>query len=146
MLLYLNKIKMQKQIKRFKNRKQQKLSFNYNLFTSVLPFFSRNRYSYIFNRFLLFIELKLYRFYFLKLRRFCKKKKIKSYVYICCNHNFSRKSKNSRMGKGKGKFVRFVFRSKILKPIFILKGISKIRISKFIIFLNKKTNNKYFCF
>lgn len=144
--MLLNKIKIQRQIKRFKNRKIQKVTFNINNFILNDAKFLRNNYSFIFNRFLLFIELKIFRFYFLKLRRFCSKKKLKSYVYICCNHNFSKKSKNSRMGKGKGKFLRFVFRSKIFKPIFIIYKISKIRIYKFILYLNKKSNNKFFYF
>lgn len=142
--LYLNKIKLQKKLKLFKKRKKLKITFNiknYFFMKKKLYYYSK----YIFSRFAMFLELKVYRFFFLKLRRLSKRKKFKSFVLLSCNHMFSKKSKNSRMGKGKGKYVRFVFRTKILKPIFIFRKLSKYRLISFVNFLNKKSENKFFC-
>lgn len=145
MFLYLNKIKIQKKIKLFKKRKSNKITFNLikNNFCKKKNFYL---FRYVYTKLCLFLELKFYRFFFLKLRRLSKRKKFKSFVFLCCNHIFSKKSKNSRMGKGKGKFVRFVFRSKVLKPIFIFKKISKYRVIKFVKYLNKKSEKKFFSF
>lgn len=144
--MYLNKIKIQKAIKRFKCRKQQKITYNENYFKLKNFIINFNCISYIYCRNILFMELRFYKLYFLKLRRMNKKKKISSYVYIMCNHSFSRKPKASRMGKGKGRFVRFVFRTKVMKPIFIFNKISNMRLTKFINYLNGKSRNNFFCF
>lgn len=143
--LYLNKIKIQKKIKLFKKRKFTSISFNLNQnnFLKKKNFFL---FRYVYSRFSMFLELKFYRFFFLRLRRLSKKRKFKSFVFLCCNHIFSKKSKNSRMGKGKGKFVRFVFRTKTLKPIFIFKKISKYRVASFVRYLNNKSENVFFSF
>lgn len=138
--MYLNKLKLQKNLKKFKNRKLQNFVFDDNLFSILNNFYIFSNYTYVFIKNKLFIELKLYRYFFLKLRRLSKKKKFKTYVMLCCNHCFSKKSQNSRMGKGKGKFLRYVFRYKTLKPIFMFKLMSKSRITKFTNFLNKKNS------
>ena len=75
-----------------------------------------------------------------------KKKKAFGFVSIVNNHSFSIKSKNSRMGKGKGKHTRFVSRQKILKPVFSFRKLSFIRLIKFVKFLNKKSKNNFFIF
>lgn len=144
--MYLNKLKLQKQLKKFKNRKKQKLIFN----DSIFSFNNKNRlYNNsicIYVKNLILIELKIYRFFFLKLRKLSKKKNFKLFVLISCNHCFSKKSKNSRMGKGKGKFLRYVFRYKLLNPLFIFYKISLNRVFKFLNFLNKKNLNLFFFF
>lgn len=143
--MYLNKIKIQKQMKMFKKRKKLKLECDTSIF-KIKPNKRFSNWSYIFTRFLTFLELKFYRFFFLKLRRLSRRKKFKSFVHVSCNHFFSKKSKNSRMGKGKGKFVRYVFRTKVLKPTFVFYKISHTRVIKFLKFLNKKSNNKFWQF
>lgn len=92
------------------------------------------------------MELKFYRFFFLKLRKLSKKKKFFSFVFICCNHCFSKKSRNARMGKGKGKFLRYVCRKDSLKPLFIFSKLSINRVKQFTLFLNKKFKNNFFFF
>lgn len=143
--MYLNKIKVQKQIKLFKKRKKQKVIYKDFIFSPAIKK-STPSWSYVFSRFLLFFELRFYKFFFLKLRRLSKKKKFKAYVHVSCNHFFSKKSKNSRMGKGKGKFVRYVYRTKVMLPNFVFYRISKNRVSSFVLFLNKKTKNKFWYF
>ena len=142
--MYLNKLKLQKQLKKFKNRKKQKLIFNDSIFSLCSKYRLYNNSVCIYVKNLILIELKIYRFFFLKLRKLSKKKKFKLFVLISCNHCFSKKSKNSRMGKGKGKFLRYVFRYKLLRPIFIFYKISLNRVSKFLNFLNKKNLNLFF--
>ena len=144
--MYLNKIKIQKNIKRFKNRRMAKFIYDNKYFNFLNTKLVYNRVSYIFNRFSLFLELKIYKFFIKKLRRMSKRKHFKSFLNICCNHYFSRKSKNSRMGKGKGKFVRYVYRTISLKPVFTFIRISKKRLIKFTIYLNKKTKSKFICY
>ena len=144
--MYLNKIKIQKNIKRFKNRRMAKFIYDNKYFNFLNTKLVYNRVSYIFNRFSLFLELKIYKFFIKNLRRMSKRKHFKSFLNICCNHYFSRKSKNSRMGKGKGKFVRYVYRTISLKPVFTFIRISKKRLIKFTIYLNKKTKSKFICY
>lgn len=141
--MYLNKIKIQKHIKQFKNRRDTKTIFKKNIFLINNKEIFKNKISFIFLQLKTYLELKVYSFFIKKIRRLSKKRKFKSFVNICCNHCFSKKSKNARMGKGKGKFVRFVYRSIPLKPIFIFLKVSKIRIAKLTIYLNKKTKNKF---
>lgn len=144
--MYLNKIKIQKSIKRFKCRREQKVTYNELMFVLNKFNYMSIKKSYIFCRNILFMELRFYKFYFLKLRRLNKRKRVNVYINIVCNHNFSRKSKNSRMGHGKGKFARFVFRTKLMKPIIIFNKISFIRLTKFINYINGKSKNNFFCF
>lgn len=145
--MYLNKIKLQNKIKRFKFRKQIKMAYNYNyfLYKTNLKFFYKF-FCRIYTRFLMYLELKIYKIFFLKIRKIIRKKKLKAFVNICCNHNFSKKSKNSRMGKGKGKFCRFIYRTTSFKPIFTFFNVSSFRVLKLCKFLNKKSKNRYFIF
>ena len=137
--MYLNKIKNIK-LSKFKNRSKSSTFFSKNKFS-----ISNNVNLYkIFCKNTLLLELKYYRFFFLKLRKISKKKKFYSFVFLSCNHCFSKKSKNSRMGKGKGKFIRYVCRKNLLKPIFIFNKISKIRFNKFLNYLNTKSYNLFF--
>jgi len=142
--LYLNKRKFKNKIKRFKNRKTQKLifDFSYNIIHNPYNAMFNIHYLYIKNK--LFLNLKFYKIMLFKMRRVSRRKKLKAYININCNHNFSRKSKNSRMGKGKGKFRKFVFRVKTLKPLVVFFRTSIIRIKKLVFLLNKKTKGKFF--
>lgn len=67
-------------------------------------------------------------------------KNYKIWVNILPNFIISRKSKNSRMGKGKGSFERWVVR---VKQGFIISefiGISKHRLKQILVKFNKKFN------
>ena len=144
--MYLNKAKIKNKLKLFKKRKYQKLIFKDSIFRVKNKFFYYKKYITIYYLNKLFLPLKFYKFFFFKLRKISRRKKIKTYVNLNCNHFFSKKSKNSRMGKGTGKFLRFVFRSKSLKPLFIFYKMSIKRARKFIFFLNKKSKNNFFLF
>ena len=56
------------------------------------------------------------------------------------NIPLTKKAKNSRMGKGKGGFIRWVIRCKIGNTLIETKNISSYRLKKLIFFLKKKTN------
>lgn len=85
--------------------------------------------------------------YFLFIRKFLKKilkrkkgfyKNTKAWVFIRPNHVMTKKSKNSRMGKGKGAFVRWC---SIIQKGFIFiefENISTIRLKKYSLKLEKK--------
>jgi len=102
------------------------------------------------------IQLSFIKKLFKKLMKKRKKKKSKNnntmyknykiWVNLLPNYVISRKSKNSRMGKGKGSFERWVIR---LKQGFILSefiGIPKYRLNKILIKFNKKFNMKLYLF
>ena len=68
-------------------------------------------------------KLKNYKFFILKLRKISKKKKFYSFVFLSCNHCFSKKTKNSRMGKGKGNPEQWVAVVKQDAIMFEVKGV-----------------------
>ena len=89
------------------------------------------------------IDLRLYRFLLRKTKKKLLKLKVCAFVNLIPNNKTSHKSKNSRMGKGKGLNNRFYFRLKNTKPILILRNLSDLRFSKFKKFLFKFLNYKY---
>ena len=83
----------------------------------------------------------------------CLKKKKKSLqisekIWYLGKINFflQKKSKNSRMGKGKGMLERAVIRVKKNFSIFEFKGFSVYRLKKFYININKKLNLGFFLY
>lgn len=71
-------------------------------------------------------------------------KNYKIWVNLLPNYVISRKSKNSRMGKGKGAFIRWVVRLKQNHILSEFKGISVYRLKKVLIKFNKKFNCQLF--
>lgn len=65
-------------------------------------------------------------------------KNFKIWIALLPNSSISRKSKNSRMGKGKGLFDRWTFRFQQGSTLVEFLGISKYRLIKVILYLNKK--------
>ena len=94
-----------------------------------------------FKKFFLSIDLRFYKFLLIKCKKKFKKFKIKSYFFIKINKMISYKSKNSRMGKGKGMNYRYCFKLTHFKPIIVFKNMSKLRLKYF-----KKYFKKYFFF
>ena len=66
----------------------------------------------------------------------------KVWIRIFPDKPITKKPAEVRMGKGKGRFVRYTYLSKPLKPIFILSQLSTFRVSKFIRYINNF--GKYF--
>jgi hypothetical protein len=137
---------MQKQPVLFKKRFKRVSVYDDKIFRFHSTNTKYNKFWYVFLSNSVYLELKFYRFFFLKLRKLSRRKKFLSLVFIYCNHCFSKKARNARMGKGKGKFVRYVCKKRSLKPIFIFTKISLCRVYRFISFLNKKTTRRFFFF
>jgi large subunit ribosomal protein L16 len=72
------------------------------------------------------------------------KKNYKIWVNILPNYVISRKSKNSRMGKGKGSFERWVVRLKQGHILSEFIGIPKYRLNLILCKFNKKFNMKLY--
>ena len=64
-------------------------------------------------------------------------------VCIVSNYWLSKKSQNSRMGKGKGMFLRKCFLIKKNQPILITKGMNESYLHKFTDLIEKKLNFKF---
>lgn len=62
------------------------------------------------------------------------------------NFFIQKKSKNSRMGKGKGLIERKVIRIKKNFKLFEFKGVSPIKLKKLLIFINKLMSVKFFLY
>ena len=56
-----------------------------------------------------YIELTFFKRFLVSLRKLYKKKKVNIFLNLHRNHVITRKPKNARMGKGKGKFNRFIY-------------------------------------
>ena len=69
----------------------------------------------------------------------------KYWIFIRPNMVLSKKSKNSRMGKGKGGFVRRAFKSRIFSPLIEFMGVDYRKVLKFKHFLQTKINVKLLC-
>lgn len=72
--------------------------------------------------------------------RVTRKKVTTLFLSIKKNYYYSKKSKNSRMGKGKGKITRPAIRVKKFKPFIYFKGIYTPSIEKFTKVFAEKTN------
>ena len=144
--MYLNKLNVQKTVTNFKKRYITTTRFVESQFVWLKSTNKFNKYSYIFSKNQVHIELKVYKLFFLNLRRLSRKKNFFSFVLLFCNHTFSKKARNARMGKGKGKMARFVCKKKNLQPLFIFKFLSVLRIKKFVCLLKKKSNQNFFFF
>jgi hypothetical protein len=135
--MYLNKITSLKKPTKFKNRTNNVVINNVNNYCQdgLIKVFCKRTMN---------IELKIYSFFFFRFEGFLNQRRVFFKSRFICNDIYSKKSKNSRMGKGKGKMFRFTCRLLKFQPIFIFNKISKFRIKKFFILLNKKYNNKFF--
>lgn len=136
--MYFNKKKSQKKLVLQKNRFKPKIKF-YKKFM-FKNFFVKSAFLCV--KQCVYLELKYLKILIKFFRKLSKKKKYKIYVNYCCNHAWFKKTKNSRMGKGKGKFVRYFYKSTNVKPLFIFKTVSRIRLKKFL--FNLRTMGNYF--
>ena len=138
--MYFNKRKSQRKLVLQKKRKATLTFFDPTRLMFLTSFFKH--YKFIGATQTAYIELRFVRYIARKFRRRTRRRKYKGFIFFCCNHAWFKKSKNARMGKGKGRFVRYTYLSKPLKPIFILSQLSTFRVSKFIRYINNF--GKYF--
>ncbi len=99
---------------------------------------SQGSYSYIFSNDVKCLEMKVYSRFLRVARKLAKRKRHRVACFFVCNHILSKKSKNSRMGRSKGKFLRMAFVSRVGKPIFIFRGVSAYRVLKVTKYLNRR--------
>lgn len=122
---------------RFKLRKNFKTFIHKNpQQNTILLSNSNRRFEFVY---LIFFR-KLLRFFFKKSRKrrtnfFCK-------ICIISNYWLSKKAQNSRMGKGKGKFLRKCFLIKKNQPLLITRGMDLSGLYKFKRLIEKKLNFK----
>jgi len=134
--MYFNKRKTQIKLSIQKKRKLPKIYF-----FKKFSFLKRKKIKFfILSKNYLHIELKFYKVFVKKIRKIAKKKRAKAFLYLCCNDAWFKKSKNSRMGKGKGRYVRYVYRTKICKPVLALSRLSKYRVQKLVKIINNIKN------
>tara|TARA_B110000503_G_scaffold490_1_gene720 strand:+ start:1302 stop:1760 length:459 start_codon:yes stop_codon:yes gene_type:complete len=82
-------------------------------------------------------------------RRGLKKQRTLAYkLYVSLNSNYmlSKKSKNSRMGKGKGVFIREAIKVKKFRPFIYTIGYGDRPLLKLATMFGSKTNKKLACF
>ena len=82
-------------------------------------------------------------------RRGLKKQKstvYKLYISLTKNYCLSKKSKNSRMGKGKGSFIREAIKVKKFRPFIYSTGYGVQSLSRLAHAFSSKTNVKLSCF
>lgn len=116
--MYFNKINLKLKKPIFKKRHNLKLKIFYKCKFKKIIFFKKTN----------FLELNFLKKKITKLLRLVKKKKIIVYINLKKNHLLTKKSKNSRMGKGKGKFMRYISRLKIGLPILTYNVYSNFRL------------------
>lgn len=124
MYKYKNFLKVKRQKKRSKS-----------FFFKNEKLFKKN---FIFFKNILFLENKHFKKKFLRLKKRFLKKKNKIFLNFYFNINISKKGKNTRMGKGKGKIKNIAFKIKKLN-FYIYSNLSKSKTHKFYtLFFNKK--------
>lgn len=124
----------------FKTRSKKRIKLIKFSFGNSIIFFTKE----------ISFELKYYRIilkYFKKNIKFKKKTKklfLKRQGWLPLQVNFplTKKSQNSRMGKGKGDFSRWVMRCKNGNTLIETKNISMYKLNKLMIVLKKKINCK----
>ena len=121
MYFMLNNRKLKKPL--FKKRYLKKV--NYKKISNSL--FFKNK---------VLVDLDFFKKILFRLKRIYKKKKIKLFINLNRNHIISKKPKNSRMGKGKGKFSRFVYKIVPYKPVISIPSISQTRFNSLLNHLN----------
>ena len=117
-----------------KNRKITKTINRYNWATKSIYY---RKLNFFFTSNQLTIDLRFYKLLLRRIKKKLLKFKAKSFIFIYPNKKTSHKSKNSRMGKGRGINNRFYFRSNKNKPIVIFINFNELRFAKLKLFLSK---------
>jgi penicillin-binding protein-related factor A (putative recombinase) len=132
--MFYTKITDKKKLRKFKKRSEPRLDFK------KVP---HNRRTYIYYPSGGNIELVIYKYIIKAFRRRSRRKRYKLNFFFKPNYVITKKSKNARMGKGKGKFRRFSLKLSKNKFFMAISGLSHHRI---VIFFKKikKTSGLYF--
>lgn len=121
----------------FKNRNKYKLKpINLKFGNIGLITFKNIQFEYVY-----FYIIKKFLKYFFKLKYACKNH-LKLWVLLKANFPVSKKSKNARMGKGKGSFIRWLIKINQGSSIIEFKKVNYLRVKKFNNYWNKLLNFK----
>jgi ribosomal protein L16/L10AE len=122
------------QLKSFKKRTNNGYMFRYLRYGNTGVFFSKNnRIENIY----LFDLKKKFKFFLVKQKKGFNKR---LWIFIQRNYPISKKSKNSRMGKGVGKFLRLCTRVKKNSTFLEFLNINPVILKKVLHYFSKKTN------
>lgn len=105
-------------------------------------YWNPHKYVFILTNFLT-LDLRFFKFLLRKTKKKLLRLGVKAFINLVPNNKTSHKSKNCRMGKGKGLNNRFYCRLKRSKPAVILHDFSYERFIHFKKFLKKFFNYKY---
>lgn len=98
-------------------------------------FFKRSIFFFFYRT--LFIKLKFFKRLRRKFRKTFKRRR-QSFLFFCKpNFLIHEKFKNSRMGKGKGSPLHWVYKPEVSKPCAVLTGVSLYRARAVLVFLKK---------
>lgn len=121
--MFYNNVSNKKKLKKFKNRRMPK---------TYVSGMKKTHYHYIYAKIGGLLELRIHKLILRKFRRRSKRRRFKIIFFFLPNYSFSKKSTNSRMGKGKGKFRRLLAFLKTKQPMVAFRGIAFTRILFFI--------------
>jgi hypothetical protein len=121
--VFYNTVSNKKKLKKFKNRRAPQV------WSSGIK---KTHYHYIYTKVGGLLELRIHKLILRKFRRRSKRRRFKIIFFFLPNYSFSKKSTNSRMGKGKGKFRRLLSLLKTKQPLVAFRGIAFARILFFI--------------
>lgn len=122
-----------------KNRVRDVSVIAFNMWSEYrVSFFKRSVFFFFYRP--LFIKLKFFKRLRRKFRKVFKRRK-QSFLFFCKpNFLIHEKFKNSRMGKGKGSPLHWVYKPCLSKPCAILTGVSYYRAKAVLNFLKKHMN------
>lgn len=113
--------------------------FAFNLWAEYKSSFFKRSVFFFFYR-TLFIKLKFFKRLRRKFRKTFKRRR-QSFMFFCKpNFLIHEKFKNSRMGKGKGSPLHWIYKPEVTKPCAILTGVSPYRAREVLNFLKKHTS------
>jgi len=120
--MFYTKITDKKKLRKFKKRSEPGLDFK------TPPY---NRRTYVYYPSGGNMELIIYKYIIKAFRRKSRRRRYKLNFFIKPNYIITKKSKNARMGKGKGKFRRFSLKLRKNKLFMAINGLSHYRIVRF---------------
>ena len=131
-----NKLTSMEQVS-FKNRNKYKVNKSNLKFGNLGFIVLKNiQFEYIY-----FYIIKKFLKYFFKFK-YVSNNYFKIWVFLKANFPISKKSKNSRMGKGKGSFIRWLVKLNQGSSIIEFKNVNFYRVNKLNLYWNKILNFK----
>ena len=121
--MFYNKVTNRKTLRKFKKRGLPSMDSDYKV---------KKGFTYVWLPKGGNIELAFYKRILRRFRRRVRRRKYKVLFRFLPNYSYTRKIKNSRMGKGKGRFSRLALKLTAFKVIMIIKGLSHRRVECFL--------------